>query len=76
MYIFEGSFVRLMAEDELPPIEDVEIPIQVLKDGQARPRVAAYLRNRGYEISQIAEGLGLAEQTVRQYVTDVKKGRR
>lgn len=56
------------------PIETIAIPVGVAAKG--KPSVTAYLFDRGYAASEIASLLDLSEQTARQYLSDVKAGRR
>lgn len=50
------------------------VPVRIAREGP--PVIAAYLAAHGYDNSSIASALDKSEQTIAQYVSDVKAGRR
>lgn len=61
-------------DDTREPIDAIAVPVDVAAKGKAA--VAAYLVEREYDVDEIADELDVSTTTVRQYVSDVRKGRR
>lgn len=53
---------------------EIEIPLIVAREGTAK--IAAYLRASGIRRSNISHHLGVSERTVKQYLSDVRRGER
>lgn len=83
----EAKLLELVAEridvDELrldydlartPDVEDVAIPVRVAREGKAL--MATFLSAHCFSRTEIADALDVSKQTVSQYITDVRNGRR